>query len=165
MLFVTALMVGCVLLLFLRWAHPWALAPKGELLVKAPLPLRARARVQRANVYSAAGLMLLGVIGGWLSTGAELALIAAIALALFIPVGYTLTDQEVVLGRTAPRRWSAFRDVEVLRNRAILRGVDGEPDMNIWLASGEDEERLVALLRHRVRLAARERRQVIATHA
>lgn len=162
MLFVNALLVGCVLMLFLRWALPWGPAPQGELLAQASLPLRARARVQRANVYSAAGLMLLGAIGGWLSTGAELALIAAIALALFIPVRYTLTDQEVALGRTAPRRWSAFRDVEVLRNRAILRGVDGESDMSIWLASGEDEERLIALLRHRVRLAARDRRQVIA---
>lgn len=153
-----ALLFGCVILLFARWSLPFTPPPAGEPLTRLPLPLRARVRAQRLNVYSVAAVMLLGAIGGWLSTGAELALVAAMTVALFIPIRYTLTDEEIALGRTAPHRWSAFSDVEVLRGRAVLRGADGAVDLPVWLPGAvADDERIVTLLRQRVRLAARER--------
>ncbi len=154
----SALLFGCVILLFARWSLPFTPPPAGEPLTKLPLPFRSRVRAQRLNVYSVAAVMMLGAIGGWLSTGAEIALLVAVTIALFIPIRYTLTDEEITLGRTAPHRWSAFSDVEVLRGRAVLRGADGEADLPVWLPGAQtDDERIVSLLRQRVRLAARER--------
>jgi len=154
----SALLFGCVILLFARWSLPFTPPPVGELVARVPLPLRARVRAQRLNVYSVGAVMLLGAIGGWLTTWAELALVVAVTIALFIPIRYTLTDEEIALGRTAPHRWSAFSDVEVLRGRAVLRGADGEADLPVWLPGAvADDDRIVTMLRQRVRLAARER--------
>lgn len=150
------LLFSSVLLLFARWSLPIAPLPVGAIIARAPLALRARIRAQRLNFYCVAGLMLLGAIGGWLSWLAELILVVSVAIALFIPIKYTLTEEELALGRTQPRRWSAFRDVEVRRGRAVLLGMDGEDDMSVWLSGvAADDDRMVNLLRQRVKLAAR----------
>jgi hypothetical protein len=141
-------LVGLALVAF-RFYQPWTARPEGVVVRRFRVPLMARVRLQRPNVYALAGLMILGGAGGWLPPGVQLLIAGATVVLLFIPVRYTLTDQGIALGRTRMRRWSEFEDVECIGGRLLLVPVEGEAAFEVWLpASGEADaiEKQVSML-------------------
>ena len=130
---VSFLLLGSLALMVARVWMPWPRRAKGKVLVRIPLALRGRVRLQRTNVYAIGGLLLLGSVGGWLPTGMELFTITVVLALLFLPVSYTLTDAGIVVGHTPIRHWSEFRVVQARQGGLRLVGADDWRDMDLWL--------------------------------
>jgi hypothetical protein len=145
------ILLVCLPLLALRLYRPWSRRPGGILVRRAPLPLLARLRLHRrpAMVVLTAGAagLVAGRVHLW-SLG-----IAAVVLAALIavPVAYTLTDEAIALGRTAPRRWTEFGGVGRRPGGARLQGIAGARGMTVWLSDSRGDDEFVLLLRRLVR--------------
>jgi hypothetical protein len=112
-----------------------------------PLPFRQRVRLQRANIYAISGLLILGVVGHWVSTLLLLIILLSITAILFIPARYLLTEDGLAMGRTPLRRWIEFRDVELRPGRVHLFGAGDWRDMDILIPTTEDGEQVLAVVR------------------
>lgn len=130
---VPMLVLVSLALVAFRFYQPWAARPTGVLVRRFRVPLMARVRLQRANVYAVALLMVLGGAGGWLSGGVQLLIAGTVIALLFIPIYYTLTNDGITIGRTSLRPWSAFTAVKRVGGRAFLTPVDGEMRFEVWL--------------------------------
>jgi hypothetical protein len=76
---------------------------------------------------------------------------AFLAALVAVPVAYTLTDEAIALGRTAPRRWTEFGGVGRRPGGARLQGIAGARGMTIWLSDSRGDDEFVLLLRQLVR--------------
>ncbi|HKD75325.1 MAG TPA: hypothetical protein VKB76_07505, partial [Ktedonobacterales bacterium] len=69
---ISFLIIGSLALMVARVYQPWVKRPKDTVLLSYVVPFRLRFRMQRANVYALAGLLVLGTIGQWINTTALL---------------------------------------------------------------------------------------------
>jgi hypothetical protein len=144
-------------LVALRFHMPWVRSPQGELIRKFSVPLRAKVRLQRPNVYAIAGLMLLGGIGGWVPALAQVAIVLAVVGILLLPLDYTITDREIALGRTPARAWTDFTAVDSRPGRVQLQPVAGAARYDVWLPDNAGSTAIEADLRRLVRGGAQGR--------
>ena len=148
-------------LLIFRFHMPFMRKPEGALIRSFRAPVPARVRLQRANVYGVAAIMALGGLGGWLSLGGELLLAIGVMGALLLPLDYRVTDREIALGRSRPRKWSDFRSIEEKTGRVSLTADDGRHFV-VWLPGAESDRAIIADLRRLVRPANDSRKEVTA---
>ena len=137
-------------LLAFRYRLPLAKGPAGAPRRSMRAPLRARVRLQRANVYSVAAVMALGSAGGWLPEPAQLLLALGTMVVLLLPLAYRWTDREIALGSSRPRAWSEFDSARLEPGRLILSSAD-DPDLVIWLPRSADGAALLTELRALIR--------------
>lgn len=150
MFIVNTLVLGSIVLMLARVYQPWVDRPGNALIPAFKVPLRARIRIQRFNAYAFVGLMILAAVSGWLTGPFELFALALAFVVMLLPVRYTLTDEGIVLGRTAVRRWAEFSGMELKAGRVRLKGADDWRDMDVWLPRSGEDEAVIALLRRRV---------------
>jgi hypothetical protein len=146
---VNSLVLGSIVLMLARVYQPWVDRPRDAMIPAFKVPLRARIRIQRFNAYVFVGLMILAAIGGWLSAPFELFALALAMIVMLLPVRYTLTDEGVVLGRTAVRRWVEFSGMELKPGHVRLKGAGDWRDMEVWLPRSGEDDAVIALLRRR----------------
>jgi hypothetical protein len=151
------LLVVSLGLVALRFHMPWVRSPQGELIRKVNVPMRAKVRLQRPNVYAIGVLMLLGGIGGWVPAVAQIAVVLAVAGILIMPVDYTITDREIALGRTPARSWTDFVSIESRPGRLLLNPIPGAADFEVWLPGNAGSTAIEADLRRLVRGGAQGR--------
>jgi hypothetical protein len=144
------LLVVSLGLVALRFHMPWVRPARGDAIRKISVPLRAKVRLQRPNVYAIAALMLLGGIGGWVPAVAQIAVVLAVVGILLLPLDYTVTDQEIALGRTPARVWTDFARVEQRPGRLFLQPIEGAAHFEVWLPSNADDTAIEAELRRLV---------------
>jgi hypothetical protein len=140
------LVIASVALVFVRFRQPWVPKAEGEILDVIPVPIRARVRLQRTNVYAVGALMVLGGAGGWLPAAVQIAMAVVVLIGLLIPVTYTLTRSGIALGRTPARAWSQFTMVAEGPGRLELTGADGVL-MHVWLPEEANAAKLAGLIR------------------
>jgi len=148
-------------LLIFRFHMPFTRASAGEQIRTFRVPIPARVRLQRANVYGVGAVMVLGGLGGWLPLAGELLLAIGVMAALMLPLDYRLTDQEIALGRSRPRKWSEFRSIEEQTGRVVLKSDDGR-DFTVWLPGATSDRSIVADIRRLVQPASEPIREVTA---
>ena len=145
------LLLVCMPLLVLRIYRPWSRRPGGILVRRAPLPLLARLRLHRrpATLVLTAGAagLVTGRVHPW-SVGLAAVVLAALVA---VPVAYTLTDEAIALGRTAPRRWTEFGGVGRRPGGARLQGIAAARGATVWLSDSRGDDEFVHLLRQLVR--------------
>jgi hypothetical protein len=144
------LVLMSLVLVMIRFRQPWVSRPTGMTLGTLRVPVRARVRLQRANVYAVAALLLLGGAGGWLPPLAQFAVIGLVFVALVLPLDYTLTDHGIALGRSPMRAWREFECVIAESGRIVLSSVDGTA-MDVWHSGSSDAASLVAEIGRLVR--------------
>jgi hypothetical protein len=145
------LILGGVVALFGRLYVPWAKPAAGIMVGRVPLSLLARLRLHARP--AALLLAFSGVIwlAGWLPPYLPLLVVATLVLLFALPAGYTLTGDEIALGRTPARRWMEFGGVARQPGGVRLQGVAGAPGMTVWLSGRPDDDDFVLLLRLLVR--------------
>jgi hypothetical protein len=147
---VPLLVLVSLALVAFRFYQPWVARPPGTVVRTFRVPLMARVRLQRANVYAVAALMFLGGVGRWLPGAVQLLVAAAVVVLLLLPLRYTLTEGGIALGRTRLRRWSEFAEVERIGGRAVLTPSAGEVPMEVWLPGAPTDDAIEATLRRLV---------------
>jgi hypothetical protein len=120
-------------LMVMRFYQPGIAKPAGTIVRKYRVPLMARVRLQRANVYAVGAILVIGGIGGWLPPAIQLLIAAVVVILLFLPVDYTITGEGIALGRTRTRLWSEFASAERQGGRVNLKAIEGEAGMSVWL--------------------------------
>ena len=144
------LVVVSLALLAGRFHQPWVNPLEGTTIRQWPVPLSARIRLQRTNVYAIAAVLVLGGAGGWLPGGAQILVVIAVIALLALPVHYTLSERGIVLGRTPYRSWTEFDGTEERPGRIELRGAAGHPSMTVWLPGPPDDRDAAADVRRLV---------------
>jgi len=139
-------------MLAIRFHQPWAKPLSGAVIRVWSVPLSARIRLQRTNVYAIAAVLVLGGAGGWLPGGAQILVVVAVIALLALPVHYTLADDGIVLGRTTRRLWTEFSTTEERPGRIELQGKDGHAPLTVWLPGPPDDRAAISDVR---RLAGR----------
>lgn len=150
-----ALAVGSVAMTVLRFHLPFVPRPEGATIRTFRVPVPIRVRLQRANVYAVAAVMLLGGVGGWLPFPAQILMASAVMGGLLIPLRYTVTEGGIALGRTRPRAWSEFDAIETGPRRTVLRSAEAG-DFTIWLPGSAEDPVINADLRRLVGAAGGE---------
>jgi hypothetical protein len=149
------LVLVSLVLLILRGYQPWVKPIDGALVRRWRVPLAAKVRLQRANVYAIAALLILGGLGGWLPGGAQLLVVLSVVAVLLAPLQYTLTETGIALGRTSPRPWRDFTGCDRRGDRVVLDPAEGVAGMTIWLPRPPEDRLAVNDLRRLVRGAPR----------
>jgi hypothetical protein len=156
------LLAASLTLVVLRFHMPWVRPARGDIVRKINVPIRAKVRLQRPNVYAIAALMLLGGIGGWVPAVAQIAVVLAVSGIFILPLEYTVTTQEIAFGRTPARGWDEFTSVERQSVRLLLTPAEGARRFEVWLPSDADETAIEADLRRLVRGGAQGRTTLTA---
>jgi hypothetical protein len=147
---VVFLVVFSLAMIVLRFRQPWVRTPTGPDVRRYPIPFQVRLRLQRANVYGLGALLLLGSIGGWMPPIIFLAVVFFTIAVMAIPLNYVLTERGIATGRSNPRPWRDFRNVQELPKRARLLGQD-DTRMDVWLpGSDRSNQALLTDLRRMV---------------
>jgi hypothetical protein len=144
---ISFLIVGSLILMVARIYLPWIAKPDEPILMSYVIPFRLRTRLQRANIYSLAGLLLLGTIGQWINPLSLLLTIACTMLILAVPVRYSITKSGIILGRTPICRWEEFSSLEQRSAHVHLNGTGDWRPLNVWLPRPPEDAEVIALMR------------------
>lgn len=136
----------------LRFRQPWARRPRGETTLVWSVPLPARVRLQRANVYAIAALLILGGVGGWLPFAAQIVIVAATVGTLLLPLRYQLTERDLALGRTPPLELG--RVTGLTEAAGCVRLATAERQIVVWLPGGMGDAKMIASLRRAITKAS-----------
>ncbi|MBA3825618.1 MAG: hypothetical protein H0X24_17190 [Ktedonobacterales bacterium] len=151
---ISFLIIGSLALMVARIYLPWVKQPQEPALLSYVLPFRLRVRMQRANVYALAGLVVLGTVGRWINPVSLLITLGTMLLILALPTRTTLTKSGITIGRTPLYRWNEFSTVEERPGRAHLVGKDDWRPVDIWLPRAPDDAPVLALMRRNLHVAA-----------
>ncbi|MCL4395056.1 MAG: hypothetical protein M1482_09695 [Chloroflexi bacterium] len=121
----TTILLGTMLVVMLmRVAAPLGQKTEGHVLDQVWLSFRERLLLQRTNIYAIGVVLVLGAVGGWVSTTFELLEILLAFAILMIPTRYVLTSEGIALNNTLFRRWDDFADYKLkgIRVHLVPRG-------------------------------------------
>jgi hypothetical protein len=165
---ISFLIIGSLALMVSRIYLPWVRQPKEAVLLSYVVPFRLRVRMQRANIYGLAVLLVLGTIGHWIAPTALLLALGSTLLILAVPVRYTLTTTGIMLGRTPMYAWTMFGEMEPRPARVHLVGTDDWRPLDVWLPRPPDDARALVMIRRCLPAVApkrSKRRQLAASRA
>lgn len=135
-------------LMLLRVVVPIGLRIEGQLLERVPLSFRERLLLQRNSIYAIGAVLLLGAVGGWLSTILELMAILGAFVILMIPAEYVLTSEGIGLNHTVFRRWEEFREYRHQGVKLELLPRDGERSFTLYIPTRSQGQVIKILKRH-----------------
>jgi hypothetical protein len=151
---ISFLIVGSLALMVARIYLPWAKRPQDPVLMTYVVPFRLRVRMQRANVYALAGLLVLGTIGQWINATALLITFGSIMLILALPMRTTLTKSGITQGRTPICHWNEFSAMEQRPGRVHLIGTGDWRPLDVWLPRSPEDAQVLLVMRRYIPVAS-----------
>jgi hypothetical protein len=151
---ISFLIVGSLVLMVARIYLPWVTRSKDTVLLSYVIPFRLRVRLQRANIYSLMGVLVLGSVGHWITPLSLLMALACMAAILAVPARYAITKNGITLGRSTTYHWSEFSAMEQRPGRVHLIGKDDWRPVDIWLPRPPDEVPVLKVIRRYLPVAA-----------
>lgn len=120
----------------------------GRVLKTINLSFPERLIMQRVNVYSLGGVLLLTVLTGMLATQVELLVVGVALIILFMPVRCVVTSEGVGINNVVFRPWSDFAGFSIERRRVRLEGREGTRPLNLPLLGGNQQAILPTVRRY-----------------
>jgi hypothetical protein len=121
---------------------------RGRAVKTVYLSFPERLFMQRINVYSIAGVLLLTTVTGMMSTTFEIMVVAIAFGILALPVRCILTTEGVAINNVVFRQWKEFAGFSCERRRIRLEGRDGTRPLMLPLMLGRQQEVMAALRQH-----------------
>jgi hypothetical protein len=117
---------------------------EGKPLGVITLSFRERLLVQRTNLYLIGIVVLIGVLGGFLTGPLEMVALLATFAVLLIPVRYRITSQGIALNNVVFRSWTDFRGYREERGSVVLDAVEGQRKFRIHVLGAHRDAALKA---------------------
>jgi hypothetical protein len=123
---------------------PYGAKVEGKPLGVITLSFRERLLVQRTNLYLIGIVVLIGVLGGFLTGPLEMVALLATFAVLLIPVRYRITSQGIALNNVVFRSWTDFRGYREERGSVVLDAVEGQRKFRIHVLGAHRDAALKA---------------------
>ncbi len=142
------LFAGMLLFMLMRVYVPIGARTAGKTQKTVMLSFPERALMQRTNMYSIGGVVLLMTVTGVLPGYAEIFIIAFVLAIMAMPVRAIFTNEGVAINRVVYRPWSEFSTFRVGPKRIVLVGKTGYRQLNLSLFGKHQQEVIPLLRRH-----------------
>ena len=141
------LLAGMLIIMLMGIMLPFGAKITGKKVSEIRLSFRERLLLQRINIYSIGGVLLLTAVTGLLPAFWELLVILAAMMLLFMRVRYLITNDGVALNNVVFRPWTEFTGFEVNSRGIILLPKAGLRQFKIRVL-GKNRDEFVVLLKH-----------------
>jgi hypothetical protein len=142
------LFVFMILFMLMRVYVPIGAKVTGKVQKTVFLTFQERSLMQRTNVYSIGGVMLLMVAAGVLPSAAVVLILLIITAVLAMPVRLMLTTEGAGINRVVFRPWSEFTSFTIEPRRIVLNGVAGTRPLNLPVLARNQKEIIPLLRKH-----------------
>ena len=137
------LLAFMLIIMLMRIAVPIGVKTEGKPVKEIRLSFRERLLLQRINVYSIAGVLLLTTLTGILPSFWEIIVICTAMILLLMRVRYVISNKGVALNNVVYRPWSDFKAFEVRSRYIRLVPRDGLRPFDLRVISRHQAEALV----------------------
>jgi hypothetical protein len=143
------LFVFMILFTLMRVYVPVGAKVTGKVQKTVYLSFQERSLMQRTNVYSIGGVMLLMVAAGVLPSAAVVLILLILTAVLAMPVRVLLTTDGAAINRVVFRPWTEFTSFTAEPRRLVLNGAPGTRPLNLPVLARHQQE-IIPLLRRRL---------------
>jgi Amt family ammonium transporter len=143
--------IGCLVIALGRVTALRPAPTEGALQHESRLTFRERLAYHRGAVYSIGGLLLIGSLTGYMSTGIELLVVGAMIGIVQVPVRYQVRTGGVGLGRVLFRPWDEFAGYRTTHKGLLFIGKAGNGGFQLR-ATGADRDAAQKLVARKLRL-------------
>jgi hypothetical protein len=142
------LFVFMILFTLMRVYVPIGAKVTGKVQKTVFLTFQERSLMQRTNMYSIGGVMLLMTAAGVLPGAGMVLVVLILTAVLAMPVRVMLTSDGAAINRVVFRPWTDFTSFTAEPRRIVLHGTEGTRPLNLPILTTHQKEIIPLLRKH-----------------